>query len=249
MGIEIHVGDCREVLKTLPNESVDLVITDPPYNVGVDYGFGAGADRKEDYVGWLNHIWELAGRVCREGGLLIYTNRNNFIPLGMSPPKPWKFFHLAVWHKPLSLRPAFYGICPHWEPIFILLKGKKPWRPYRSDSVFNDVISVNVEYGRKNEHPTIKPLGLFAVIIDFWCPPGGTVLDPFAGSGTTLAAAKLLGRKAIGIEINPKYKPMIEKRIAETTFKDIEEDLKKYPNSYWKIRLLNEKTASLEEFL
>ena len=74
-------------------------------------------------------------------------------------------------------------------------------------------------------------------------------MDPFAGSGTTLAAAKLLGRNAIGIEINPKYKPMIEKRVAETTFKDIEEDLRKFPNSYWKIKLLNEKTASMEAFL
>lgn len=203
--VRIYHGDCWEVLPQLPDNSVDLVLSDPPYNVGIDYGSGAKADRRQDYIPWLNDIWIKAARVVRDGSFLIYTNTTTFIPDGMKPPLPWRYFHLACWHKPLSLRPAFYGVLPHWEPIFILLKGDKPWRVFRGDDIFNDVVSANVEFGSKDTHPCIKPISLYKKLALFGCPARGTILDPFLGSGVTARAAKELQYHCIGIEIEEKY--------------------------------------------
>lgn len=206
--------DCLEGMKQLDDESVDSVITDPPYNVGIDYGNGKEKDDRPNYSEWLNNVWIEAGRVAKEGGFLIYTNTTAFIPHGMSPPTPWRFFHLACWNKPLSLRPSWYGICPHWEPIFICLKGEVPWRSFRGKDVFSDVINANVEFGNKDTHPTIKPVSLYEKLILFGCPENGLVLDPFMGSGTTAVAARKLNRNFIGFEINPAYCEIAEKRLA-----------------------------------
>ena len=123
----------------------------------------------------------------------------------MNPPEPWHYFHLACWHKPLSLRPAFYGVLPHWEPIFISLKGDKPWRAFRGKDIFNDVVSANVEFGSKDTHPCIKPVSLYKKLALFGCPARGVILDSFLGTGTTARGAKELGYYCVGIEIEEKY--------------------------------------------
>jgi len=217
--IAIYCADCREMLPLLPNKSIDLVLTDPPYNVGIDYGSGAKADRRKDYIPWLNDIWVKVASVTKDGSFLIYTNTTTFIPDGMNPPPPWRYFHLACWHKPLSLRPSFYGVVPHWEPIFISLKGNKPWRVFRDEDIFNDVVSANVEFGSKDTHPCIKPLLLYKKLILFGCPPDGVILDPFLGSGVTARAAKELNRKCIGIEIEEKYCKIAKQRLAQSVMK------------------------------
>jgi len=180
-------------------------------------------DKKENYIEWLNSIWQECGRVAKDGRFLIYTNTIFFIPTGMNPPKPWHYFHLACWNKPLSLRPSFYGICPHWEPIFISLKGVKPWRPYRNEEIFSDVIDANVTYlytkwkgYREKLHPTVKPLYLYQRLVDFGFPKDGVVIDPFLGSGVTALACKIMGRKCIGIEINEKYCEIAANRCRQT---------------------------------
>ncbi len=214
----IH-ADCRDILPLLPDKSINLVLTDPPYNVGIDYGSGAKADRRADYIPWLNDIWTMAGNAARDGSFLIYTNTTTFIPDGMSPPEPWRYFHLACWHKPLSLRPAFYGVLPHWEPIFISLKGDRPWRPFRNEDIFNDVVSANVEFGSKDTHPCIKPILLYKKLALFGCPARGIILEPFLGSGVTARAAKELGRKCIGIEIEEKYCEIAAKRCSQSVMR------------------------------
>ena len=214
----VKQGDCLELMRQMPEGCVDLVLTDPPYNVGKDYGEGAAADRRLEYSSWLNDIWTECGRVTKDGGFLIYTNTTTFIPIGMKPRAPWRYFHLGCWNKPLSLRPSFYGICPHWEPIFILVKGEKPWRPARGEEIFNDVFSANVEFGSKETHPTIKPLNLWRPLITLGSRARDLILDPFMGSGTTAVACKQLGRRFIGFEINPKYVSICNQRLAQGVF-------------------------------
>ncbi len=208
-----YMGDCRTILDELPPESVDCVITDPPYNIGKDFGEGTKADRKENYIPWLNDIWIKCGRIVRAGGFLIYTNRIKFIPDGMNPPEPWRFFHLFVWHKPLSLAGCWYGIAPHWEPIFVYLKGDKPWRPFRDSLVQSDVILANVVTDGNGSHPTVKPTTLIGKLIEWAVPVPGLVLDPFSGSGTTGVAAKSLGRQAILIDISEDYGLLARARV------------------------------------
>ncbi len=217
--VGIICSDCHSILPLIPDKSIDLVLTDPPYNVGIDYGSGAKADKRDDYIPWLNDIWTMVGNAARDGSFLIYTNTTTFIPDGMRPPEPWRYFHLACWYKPLSLRPAFYGVLPHWEPIFISLKGDRPWRPFRNEDIFNDVVSANVVFGSKDTHPCIKPLSLYKKLALFGCPARGIILEPFLGSGITARAAKELGYKAIGIEIEEKYCEIAAKRCSQSVMR------------------------------
>ena len=203
--LTLYLGDCLEVMARMEPESVSCVVTDPPYNVGKDFGKGRKADLRDDYNDWLRSVWENCGRLVRTGGFLCYTNRIAHLPIGMAPPQPWRLFHVAVWHKPLALAGCWYSIAPHWEPIIILVKGK-PWRPFRSEFVMSDVRDHNVVTdGVAGGHPTVKPVRLMIDLIEFSCPPNGTVLDPFVGTGTTLVAARKLGRQAVGIELSEAY--------------------------------------------
>lgn len=211
-GVRLYCGDAREVMRSLPAESVDAIVTDPPYNVGKDFGSGKEADRRPDYVEWLNLVWIECGRIAKEGGFLIYTNRIKYLPIGMNPPLPWRLFHIAVWHKPLALAGCWYGIAPHWEPIFILVKGK-PWRAFRGPDVLADVLSHNVVIDGNGNHPTVKPTALYQQLIDFASLPGEIICDPFLGSGTTAVAARMLGRRCIGIDVSERYIAQAIKRL------------------------------------
>jgi DNA modification methylase len=132
--------------------------------------------------------------------------------MGMHPPAPWRFFHLAVWHKPLALARCWYSIAPHWEPVFIYVKGKKPWRSFRNADVFPDVFQASVQTIRRG-HPTEKPEALWGPLLRFGCPPAAIVLDPFSGSGTTAAVAKRLHMQAVLVDNNPAYLEMTRGRI------------------------------------
>ena len=203
-GIRLYEGDALTVLPQLDAESVDCVITDPPYNIGKDFGSGPAADRRKDYEQWLAEIWSHCGRLAKEGSFLVFTNRISYLPIGLlCAPDPWRFFHVEVWHKPLALAGVWYGVAPHWEPIFVYVKGK-PWRPFRSPFVMSDVHEHNVETNR-NGHPTVKPEGLIAGLMEHYAPLDGVVLDPFIGSGTTAVVAQRLGRRCIGIDMSMKF--------------------------------------------
>lgn len=212
-GGELWVGDALTMLRRLPSESVQAIITDPPYNIGKDFGNGVSADRRDDYDEWLTSIWAECGRLATDGAYLIYTNRIAHLPVGMlAVPDPWRFHHVFAWHKPLALAGCWYGIAPHWEPIFVYVKGK-PWRPFRSEFVMSDVRQHNVATTRTG-HPTEKPIALMRDLVEYACPTDGVVLDCFAGSGTTLVAAQTLGRRYIGIEIGEQWCAVAAKRLA-----------------------------------
>lgn len=212
----LYCGDTIEVLRTLPEESAHCVIADPPYNIGKNFGNGKQADRRADYHQWLWDVWAACGRVVRAGGFLVYTNRIAHIPMGMlAIPEPWRFFHLEVWHEPLSFGGIFYGVAPHWTPIFIYVKGK-PWRPFRSALVMSDVHSVSVVAGSARtriNHPTVKPEALIRDFVLHYTREGEVILDPFIGSGTTCVVARKLGRRWIGIDLNAEYLMMAQRRL------------------------------------
>ena len=80
------------------------------------------------------------------------------------------------------------------------------------------VIKQEVRHKRKNIHPTVKPIKLMAYLIELGCPPDGVVLDPFVGSGTTCVAAKRLGRRYCGVDVNPEYIDITSARLASVKF-------------------------------
>lgn len=198
-GITIYHGDCREILPHLPK--VDLVLTDPPYGVGIDYG--AYKDDPEAYWGWFLPVIDLMRAV---GSGTVFTHRQEAIRYITN----WS--HLCCWNKVMNFTYAIHGWLAHWEPIFVfdtqpsivMKEGSKPAR--------NDVYTCHTTKNNTG-HPCPKPLSLMTQLIQTF--PSQRVLDPFCGSGTTLRAAKDLGRKAIGIEIEEKYCEIAVKRLGQ----------------------------------
>ena len=204
-GITIYHGDCREILPQL--EPIDLVLTDPPYNakdIGVKskkYLSGSFRRSDGDYQLFCSEWFSL----CR-----TLTDRVVFTPgtyhIWNYPPAFW----VAAWHKPSAVSYNATGGFNIWEPI--LMYGRPPTRLPKD---LYTLVPRNLGRGPEREHPCPKPLELWAWLLANISAPGETVLDPFAGSGTTLVAAKHLGRQAIGVEIEESYCEIVAKRLAQ----------------------------------
>jgi len=193
--VAIAHGDCRDILPLLPK--VDLVLmTDPPYNAGMEYGQHDDGMMREDYADWLAEWW----------GLLPSSRRIIFPGVGnMWLYARWEPKAVLCWYKPGN--PAGGGPVQwcEWEPILV-------WGVNFS---LSDVIRASVtKQPWVGGHLCPKPLSLMQQLIARLRTPG-TILDPFMGSGTTLRAAKDLGRKAIGIEIEERYCEIAARRMAQ----------------------------------
>ena len=202
-GITIYHGDCREILPHLPK--VDLVLTDPPYGIGRDGMVAStsshGGRKPYEFLGWDSSTpnAETFISLFNASKNQIIWGGNYFTPY-LPPKMGWLF-----WDKGQR-------ICSSDGEL-----------AFTSFDVALRVITLNrVELmldGAK--HPTQKPLKLLTACIDFADKHGGhseAILDPFMGSGTTLRAAKDLGRKAIGIEIEEKYCEIAAKRLSQEVF-------------------------------
>jgi site-specific DNA-methyltransferase (adenine-specific) len=195
-GITIYHGDCREILPTL---KADLVMADPPYGVGLEYAsYDDSLDgAKSMYVDFIQKAMASAPIVLTTVGcyaleLFLYSQL---------PPK-WRL----CWRKGITSRPSAVGFTD-WEPIFVY--GENVHRHA------HDLFTVQPERMGSFGHPCPKPIGFALWLVDKFSDKGATVIDPFMGSGTTLRAAKDLGRKAIGIEIEEKYCEIAVKRLAQ----------------------------------
>jgi site-specific DNA-methyltransferase (adenine-specific) len=187
-GITIYCADCRDVLPHLPK--VDLVLTDPPYGVGVKYaGF---VDGKEELCRLIASTFSM---IRKSASVVFLTPGNENIFLYPQPDHILSWMILGgaglcdwgftCWHAVLA-----YGA----DPYLVAGKGSYP------DAWLHQESTV------KNGHPCPKPLGIWKRILSRGSVnDSDTILDPFMGSGTTLVAAKQLGRRAIGIEIERKY--------------------------------------------
>lgn len=193
-GITIYHGDCREVL---PGISADTCITDPPYNVGLTYGAGTN-DTRADYRDWCA---EWFGAI--DAPLIAVSSGVANVGMWWTiKPPTW----VLAWHKPAAMGRCVVGF-NNWEPI--LLYGKP-----RGTIV--DVIRAGViPSGEVEGHPCPKPYEWAAKQIALLSPEGGSVLDPFMGSGTTAKAAKNLNRPYIGIEIEERYCEIAAKRLSQ----------------------------------
>lgn len=196
--VTIYHGDNREILPQL--DPVDLVFADPPYGVGMEYGHAYADEGGAGYSAWMEH---LAGQLQALAPVVFVTPgiRN----LWRWPQATW----VLAEHKPGSTRRSDLGGFNEWEPV--LMYGKR--RIYNDAKRLPDC--VNHAKGDTGDHPCPKPYALLSWLVVEGCDEGTTVLDPFLGSGTTLRAAKTLGRKAIGIEIEERYCEIAARRMAQ----------------------------------
>lgn len=204
-GITIYNGDCREVLPELysPRHNdircmkFDLILTDPPYGVGIDYW--DYRDNRDNLIKTTMDLIRAAAKV-----VLITPGAGNAYKY---PEPDWTL----AWVIQGAVTRCSWGFCS-WQPV--LAYGKDPYLA-EGLGARPDVCFFN-EASPVNGHPTPKPENMWAWLLKRGAPSNKMrVLDPFLGSGTTLAVAKNLGYKAIGIELSEKYCEIAAKRLSQ----------------------------------
>lgn len=195
--VTIYHADAREVLPLL--SGIDLVLTDPPYGVNVECG--SFEDTPANVAALMADVVPLLRRYGAP--VLITTGITSLF----SYPRPdW----VLNWFMPNAAGVGPWGFCT-WQPI--IAYGKDP---YAGKGSRPDGVERLVAQSEQNGHPCPKPLAIMRwLVARGTTAPGQLVLDPFMGSGTTLRAAKDLGRKAIGIEIEERYCEIAAKRMAQ----------------------------------
>ena len=202
----LYLGDCLEILPTLGK--VDAVVTDPPYGIGFVYdGY---KDDPEKYIDLMQFVVRECDKLVSEGvfffwqALLTADKWHLYFPAGFRILASCKNF---TQFRPISIQ---YGFDPviHWR------KGSdhKGRAGVRDWHIANTAAWVT---GEKWGHPCPRPIDAVEWIIDIGTSEGTLILDPFMGSGTTGVACANLGRKFIGIEIEPKYFDIACRRIAD----------------------------------
>lgn len=195
--VTLYHGDCREILPQLRG---DVVLTDPPYNCGKNYGETTDDSMPwPEWCAWFDGVLDLCKATAPNVfSFLSQTAAKQYERLGQHE-RDW----CLVWNKPLSLSVCAAPFMPHWEPIFYW--GKQQRTKDGGALWGSDVLTCNVEIGTDRwGHPTPKPLRLMLDLVSRF-DPLWVVVEPFAGSGTTLAACKQLGVRAVGCEISEKY--------------------------------------------
>ena len=241
--VTLYHGDCMELLPTLG--PVDLIFTSPPYNLGVSAGVGFGhyvdsagmrqrggggkwaggelahgygdhsdAMSMEEYEAWQRDFLSLAWTRLTDNGAIYYNHKPRvqagtlWTPLCLNPDLPVR--QIVIWARAGGVNFAPTHYLPTHEWIVVLAKPDFRLKSKGASGV-GDVWQVTQESGI--DHPAPFPIGLPARAIETTSPT--VVLDPFAGSGTTLVAAKAAGVRAIGIEKTERYCDVAVKRLAQ----------------------------------
>lgn len=229
---ELHLGDSRGLLQELDDASVDLICTDPPYNLAT-YSTGniKMSWRKEfnnDVAVWDQQAFDpqdwLAPlkRVLKPTGTLFAFTSYNLIGRWHQVFDPvFDTFQFIVWHKtnppPKLYRAGFLNSC---ELIVAVWNKGHTWNFGRQRDMHNFIeapICAGSERLKNPRHPTQKPVAVLGHLIELATNPGDVVLDPFMGVGSTGVAALELGRRFVGLEIDPLYFAAAEKRVKATT--------------------------------
>lgn len=217
MTVDLRLGDCLEVLKTLPDGCVDAVVTDPPFfTPATHYQSRIGWARRWADMSVLSTWWDVIAAELRRvaadrGHVLAFCNADSYPAFYPPMFNRWDKLVCLVWDKE---RPGLGRVWRHQHELVIAARNKGAYEP-NDGHLRSDVIRHKASLSRDREHPVEKPPEMLAELITACTPEGATVLDPFMGSGTTGVACVQTGRSFIGVEIDPTYFAIAERRIAE----------------------------------
>lgn len=236
---KIHLGDCLELMKDIPNGSIDMILCDLPYGT---------TNCKWDTIIPFKPLWNEYERIIKDNGAIVLTASQPFTSaLVMSNPKLFKYEW--IWEKtkasnfqlaklnPLKFHEnilVFYKNPPTYNQLTLedcyiksgrgtdvrQLKHCKDSKDYiTTKKGYNrSVIKVANPSGKGHPHPTAKPIPLMETLIKIYTNKGELILDNCIGSGTTAIACKRTGRNFIGIEMEQKYFDIANKRLNEELF-------------------------------
>lgn len=207
------IDDCLGVMKQMPQESVDLVLTDPPYGISYESNrykdknpFGSIDGDDEINTEWLDNAENI---LKRDSGMFIFTREDVYPEWKMKIGWEFTFKRMLVWVKNNHSMGDLEGNFASQKELIIYttkgsprIRGKRPKDVLRYDRVPPSAL----------KHPTQKPTGLIEFLIRKLTDEGDIIFDPFLGSGTTLKACRNTDRIGLGCEINPEYESIIEKR-------------------------------------
>ena len=200
------LGDCREVLPTL--QRVDAVVTDPPFGVG--FAYESHDDAPETYAPFMAEVVAACSRVVDGGVCVFWQGMPNADRWHEWFPKGFRLFAACkgfVQYRPTPIQFS-------WDPV--VFWGAPRVSPSVERKDWHAQMLAPFGAGRERiEHPCPRPIEQVCYVVEAFTAEGSTVLDPFLGSGTTGVACARLGRKFIGIEIEPKYFDIACKRIEE----------------------------------
>jgi len=193
---QVLQGDCCQLLDQIEPESFDLCLTDPPYLV--NYRDRAGRSLAGDRVGdWLEPAFARVFRALKPNAVCVSFYGWNRVDTFVSAWRAAGFRIAGHLTFPKRYTSSSGLVRYQHESAYVLAKGA----PRPPDNPIGDVIDWTT-YSGNPFHPTQKPVAILMPIIESFCPFGGIVLDPFAGSASTLVAAQLCGRQGVGIEID-----------------------------------------------
>lgn len=211
--VTLYHGDCREVLPRL-DISVDSLITDPPYGLNIGYGRTALGVREiegdHDDALLLGVLADVEHLMKPDAWTVIFCGYTHSGLVQKAAEKAgYRVKTVVVWDK--KMPSLGEGIRNQYE-LAVVAKRGNPREHYTGGNVW----TILRERGRP-EHPHMKPQALMQRCVDYFSSDGAVLLDPFAGSGSTLLAAKTLGRRAVGIEFDERYCELAAKRLAQDT--------------------------------
>jgi len=246
MSALLYNEDALTGIDRLADASVDLVIADPPYGLGKDYGNDSDRLDAHEYVAWSRRwINAVVPKLKANGSLYVFLTWQHSPEVFSYLKTRLAMVNEIIWDRRV---PSMGGSTRkfssvhdnigffvksrdyHFDVDAVRIPYDAETKKARSRSIFvgkkwleqgynpKDVWSVSRlhrQHAEREEHPTQKPLEIVERMVLASCPAGGTVLDPFMGSGTSAAAAIRHGRHFVGFELNPDYFGIVEKRVAE----------------------------------
>jgi len=255
-----------EDMREIKNNSIQLIVTSPPYNVGKNYGIYDDSKNKEDYLQYLDKIWAECKRVLCKGGRIAvnlanvdrkpYKSLSSEITLRLRDIHGFLMRGEVIWNKSSSAgvstawgswrsasSPALRDVHEH-----IIIFSKDDWK-LESDNFITtlspkefclytqSIWNMRAVSSKKNWHPTPFPMELPRGLIQLYTYVDDAVLDPFLGSGTTCAAAKGLARRSYGYEIDQSYKDLINGHIIDVVDLAFDAEDINFNGKKWKEKL------------
>ncbi|KKQ51019.1 MAG: methylase N-4/N-6 protein [Microgenomates group bacterium GW2011_GWC1_38_12] len=235
----IITGDVLEVMAQIPDNSIHLAITSPPYNVGKNYDNHNDRMDYQQYLDWLETVWRETKRVLVPGGRFALniapTGIKNFVPIhhdftNQMRKIGMKFRAEILWYKQTMLKRTAWGsfkspsnphIVPSWEYVLVFTKEKDRLDGNPKNADINKEEFMNFSDGfwkiqpetRRNGHPAPFPEELIYRLIKFYSYKGNTILDMFGGTGTVAVVANKTKRHFIHIDISEEYNKVAQMRL------------------------------------